>query len=111
MATLIVALAVAALAAVRLARSANETMFANADEITAALALPVVGVLPAVDSSAEPSLGSRFVQGLVYLAQLLLALAVFALVAYAVQNIAAIATAVMHPIESLHSAATYLGWR
>lgn len=111
MATLIVALAVAALAAVRLARSANETMFANADEITAALALPVVGVLPAIDSSAEPRLGSRFVQGLVYLAQLLLALAVFALVAYAVQNIAAIAEAMMHPIESLHSAAAYLGWR
>jgi hypothetical protein len=110
MATLIVALAVAALAAVRLARTANETVFTNVDEVTAALALPVVGVIPAVDRSAEPGIGSRFVQGVVYLAQLFLALAVFALVAYGVQTIVAIGQGISHPIESLHDAAAYLGW-
>jgi hypothetical protein len=96
---------------VRLARSANEAMFANVDEVTAALALPVVGVIPAVDRSADPSIVSRFVQGVVYLAQLLLALAVFTLVAYAVQNIGVIGQAISHPTESLHNAATYFGWR
>lgn len=111
MATLIVALAVAALAAVRLARSANETMFANVDEVTAALALPVIGVIPAVDRSADQGIASRFVQGVVYVAQLLLALAVFALAAYAVVNIGAIGHAVAHPVETMNSAASYLGWR
>lgn len=111
MATLIVALAVAALAAVRLARSANETLFTNIDEVTAALALPVVGVIPAVDRTADPGVAARFVQGVVYLAQLLLALAVFALVAYAVQNFGTIGQAISHPIETLYSAAAYLGWR
>jgi hypothetical protein len=111
MATLIVALAVAALAAVRLARSSNETLFTNADDITAALALPVVGVIPAVERAAPAGPGSRVIEGAVFLARLLVALFVFALVAYGVQNIAAVGHAVSHPLETLHSVAAYLGVR
>ncbi len=47
LAALLIALAVAALAAVRLARSAVDPVFASVDEVAAALALPVVGLLPA----------------------------------------------------------------
>ncbi len=53
LAALLVALAVAALAAVRLARSSADPTFASADEAAAALALPVVGIVPATSRRSE----------------------------------------------------------
>jgi len=87
LAALLIALAVAALAAVRLARSTSDPLFASADEVAAALAIPVVGIIPATAARLERN---NSVAGpprhWIVLAQILLAVLVFATIAYAVQN-------------------------
>jgi hypothetical protein len=50
LAALVLALAVAAVAAVRLARSSADPIFSSPDEVAAALAIPVVGISPAAAS-------------------------------------------------------------
>jgi hypothetical protein len=87
LAVLLIALAVAALAAIKLARSSTDAVFANAAEVSAVLAVPVVGIIPAAEmASYELTGGSRFRRGTQFLAEILLALAVFVAVAYVVQN-------------------------
>lgn len=85
LAALLIALAVAALAAVKLARSTADPIFASADEVAAALAIPVVGIIPAAAArlSQTQAAARRRVPISV---QLLVALGIFALVAYLVQN-------------------------
>lgn len=84
LASLALAVMLAALAAVRLARSSADPLFASADEVSAALAVPVVGIVPfgAKASSTEVPTGIR--RGLLLLAQVVIALLVFGAVAYAV---------------------------
>ncbi len=102
LAALLIALAVAALAAVKLARSTGDTFFASVDDVAAALALPVVGVIPAVDRRAEiRAVRARVVRRSVFAAEILLAVAVFALVAYCVQNLSSAWQLCTHPLESL----------
>jgi hypothetical protein len=86
LAALIIALVVAAVASVKLARATDETVFAGADDAAAELALPVVGVIPAASPSlAYGSIFQRY-RTATFLAQMLVAVAIFALVAYCVQN-------------------------
>ena len=47
LAALIIALVIAAIASVKLARATDETIFAGADDAASDLALPVIGVIPA----------------------------------------------------------------
>jgi hypothetical protein len=88
LAALIIALVVAAIGSVKLARTVDESVFAGADDAAATLALPVVGVIPA----AAPALAYRTFferhRTLTFLAQLMLTVLVFAAVAYCVQNLA-----------------------
>ena len=86
LAALIAALVVAAAASVKLARWSDNNVFAGADDAAAALSLPVVGVIPATTHTmARPGLLRRF-PALLFLLQMLLAVAVFAAVAYVVQS-------------------------
>ncbi len=86
LAALILALVIAAIASVTLARATDESVFAGADDAAAVLLLPVLGVIPA----ATPALAHGTVfqrhQTLTFLAQVLVAVVVFALVAYCVEN-------------------------
>jgi len=111
LAALVIALAIAALAAVKLARTSNDTLFDGIDDIAAALALPVVGVLPSVERGGAVRLSTRMAQGISFIAQLAVAVTIFALVAYAVQNLGAIGSTLAHPIESLQRLGGWLGWR
>jgi len=84
--SLLVALAVAALAAVRLARSSADPIFASADEAAAALAIPVIGIVPAVRPRV-PSAGVDLARrGLVVVGQVVLAIVIFSLIAYLIKN-------------------------
>jgi hypothetical protein len=86
LAALIIALLAAAVASVKLARASDDSVFAGADDAAAALSLPVVGVIPATTHAvARGSLFGRY-RALTLLAQMLLAVAVFAAVAYIVQS-------------------------
>jgi hypothetical protein len=86
LAALVIALVIAAVAAVKLARAGDESVFAGADDAAATLALPVVGVIPAVGPAwAGRSVFDRY-RSMTILGQMLLAVAIFALVAYCVQN-------------------------
>ncbi len=86
---LVLALAVAALAAIKLARSSSDPIFASADEVAAALALPMVGILPAAEAlemalpAARPLPRSTRLLG-----EIVLAVIVFGAVAYLVQSTA-----------------------
>lgn len=101
LAALLIALAVAALAAVKLARASSDSLFASAEDVAAALALPVVGIFPAAES-VGPAYGAvRLARGSVVLAEIVLAIAVFALIVYCVQNPASLWEVFTHPIESL----------
>jgi hypothetical protein len=101
LAALIIALVVAALVSVKLARVTDETVFSGPDDAAAALALPVLGVIPAI-SVAPPraAIGRRF-RALVVLGQALLAVVVFAIVAYLVQNPAVILEFLTAPLKAL----------
>jgi hypothetical protein len=85
LAALLIALAVAALAAVRLARSAADPVFASVDEIAAALALPVIGMLPAAGRRAVQARAVSSSQRSRVWLQLALAVVVFALVVLVIQ--------------------------
>ena len=98
LAALLIALAVAALAAVRLARS--ESTFANVDEVAAALALPVVGVIPAtLDGHAKAN--SSLIRGLRFAGELTIAFLAFATLAYGVQHAEALWQLLTHPFDWL----------
>lgn len=91
LAALLIALAVAAFAAVRLARSTADPIFASADEVAAALALPVVGIIPRTAFKPRRMMNRRkSTRRAIVAAQIALAVAVFALVAMFVQNPAGI---------------------
>jgi hypothetical protein len=113
LAALLIALAVAALAAVRLARSSSDVYFENVDDLAAALALPVVGVITSTDNSVTASLSqspaTRWIRNATFACELLLAVIAFALVAYGVQNPGAMWHACTHPLESLSNIGRYLG--
>jgi hypothetical protein len=110
LAALLIALAVAALAAVRLARSTADPLFASVDEVAAALAIPVVGIIPATaarmqraDSDASPQ--RRWILP----GQILLAVLVFAVIAYAVQNPGGIWRLCTGPLDALGSLVRTIG--
>ncbi|HEY2894981.1 MAG TPA: hypothetical protein VGJ16_12230 [Pirellulales bacterium] len=102
LAALLIALAVAALAAVRLARASGDAVLGSVDEIAAVLALPVVGIISA-DRPLVAMLSplGRARRGLVISAQAFVAIALFALVAYIVQDPAAVWNALAHPADWL----------
>ncbi|MEX2115232.1 MAG: hypothetical protein WD845_18715 [Pirellulales bacterium] len=86
LAALMVALVIAAFASVKLARANDESVFAGADDAAAALSLPVVGVIPATAAAlAHGTLFQRH-RTLTFMGQVLVAVVVFALVAFCVQN-------------------------
>lgn len=100
---LLIALAVAALAAVRLARSTANPIFASVDEAAAALAIPVVGIIPATAARVPraSSAGSPRRSALILLGQVFVAGFAFAAVALAVQNPSAFWRLCTHPLETL----------
>jgi hypothetical protein len=113
LAALLIALAVAALAAVKLARSSSDVYFENVDDVAAALALPVVGVISPFDNAVSSSAlsqppATRLVRHITLACELTLAVIAFALVAYGVQNPAALWHACTHPLESLGNIARFL---
>jgi hypothetical protein len=102
LAVLLVALVVVALAAVKLARSNADAVFSSAAEISATLALPVVGILPAAEmANDEHPATRRLTHWTRLLAEVLLALAVFVAVAYLVQNPLIIWQICTDPVEGL----------
>jgi hypothetical protein len=103
LAALIIALVVAALASVKLARSSDETMFSGPDDAAAALALPVLGVIPAMSAAVSRAPITRRFRTAVILGQAVLAVAVFAIVAYLVQNPAIVVQLVTAPLEALRA--------
>jgi hypothetical protein len=112
LAALVIAVAVAALAAVRLARSSSDVYFENVDDVAAALALPVMGVITSTDNSATASSphppAARWIRNATFACELILAVIAFALVAYGVQKPGALWHACMHPLESLGNIGRYL---
>ena len=82
LAALLIALAVAALAAVRLAHS--ESIFSTIEEVAAALALPIVGVIPAREPNRRTH--TPVVRVAIFAGELAVVFAAFAALAYAVQN-------------------------
>lgn len=99
-AAFLVALLVAAVAAVKLARATSDATFNSVDEAAAALALPVVGVIPRGASSSSTSRTlAPMPSGIVVLGEVLAALFVFALVAYCVQNPDFLWTLCTNPLE------------
>ncbi len=86
LAALIVALVIAAIASVKLARATDESVFAGADDAAAVLSLPVVGVIPAPTLALAHGTVFQRYRTLTFLAQVLVAVVVFATVAFFVQN-------------------------
>jgi hypothetical protein len=102
LAALLIALGVAALAAVRLARASGEAVFNSVDEIAAVLALPVVGIISAdrpLVAMISPL--ARAKRGTLIAAQALIAIVIFVLVAYIVQDPAAVWNGLVHPADWL----------
>ena len=105
LAALLIALAVAVLAAVKLARSGGEVFFENVDDMAAALALPVMGVISMSDNVVIPQVPApRLARQVSLVGEILLAVFAFALVAYGVQNPAALWQVFIHPLDSLSGA-------
>ncbi|MEX0677154.1 MAG: hypothetical protein WD063_08775 [Pirellulales bacterium] len=102
-AALLIALAVAALTAVRLARSTADPIFASVDETAAALAIPVVGIIPATPARLQQagSAASTRRSSVILLGQILVAAVVFAAVACALQNPGDVWRLCTHPLEAL----------
>lgn len=112
LAALLIALAVAALAAVRLARS--DSIFSGVDDVAAALALPVVGVIPAsasASSTFQPVAIRPVVRGAVVVGEIVLAFLAFTLIAYGLQNPAAIWQFCTDPLDSFRRAGGDFGGR
>lgn len=102
LASLALAVMLAALAAVRLARATADPLFSSADEVAAALAVPVVGIVPfGAKSAATGDEGMR--RGLLLLGQVVLALALFSAVAYVVVHFDAVLRLLGDPIGTLRS--------
>jgi hypothetical protein len=102
LASLALAVMLAALAAVRLARATADPLFASADEVSAALAVPVVGIVPfGAKSATAGDMGMR--RGLGMLGQVVLALALFSAVAYAVVHFDAVLRLISDPVGTLRS--------
>ncbi len=102
LASLALAVMLAALAAVRLARATSDPLFASADEVSASLAVPVVGIVPfGVRNSRATDAGMR--RGFFLLGQITLALALFGAVAYAVVHFDAVLHLLSDPVGTLRS--------
>jgi hypothetical protein len=101
LAALAVALAISALAAVKLSRAGADPLFASADDVAAALAVPVVGIVPAAAAGnrvADPAaLRRTVVVGL----QILVAVTVFLAVAYLVQHIEDLTRFCANPVTAI----------
>jgi hypothetical protein len=82
-----------------LARATADPLFASADEASAALAIPVVGIVPfgAKSTSATASTARR---SLLMVAQVLIALVVFGTIAYVVVHLDVV---VSDPVGTLRS--------
>jgi hypothetical protein len=108
LAALLIALAVAALAAVKLARTTADPIFTSADEVAAALAIPVVGIIPAAAARAAgaPTRSRRKVPLAV---QLLLAVSAFAVAAFLVQNLDSASRMVDEAVQALSSVTRAIG--
>lgn len=103
---MLAALALAGLAAIKLARASNQGVFTSADEVGAALALPVVGVIPAIVAASPARTAARPVlRGARLFLEIGLALMVFAAVAYFVQDPSFFWRLWDHPLEWLEFAA------
>ncbi|MBI3836666.1 MAG: hypothetical protein HY288_01865 [Planctomycetia bacterium] len=87
LAALLIASVVTAVAVVKLVRFNNGAVFANAAEVSAALALPVVGIVPAVETACDvrPT-AARVRRATLLMGEVLLAVLIFATVAYLVQD-------------------------
>ncbi len=101
LAALLIALAVAALAAVRLARS--DSVFSSIEDVAAALALPVVGVIP---SSASSVAMRRHVSGFFgprtqRVGEVVLAFIIFTLAVYGAMNPDLVWTLCTDPAEGI----------
>jgi len=102
LASLALAVMLAALAAVRLARATSDPLFASADDVSAALAVPVVGIVPFGAKLTSSSYGGAR-RGLVMLGQIAIALALFIAVAYAVVHFDALLRFLSDPVSMLRS--------
>jgi hypothetical protein len=110
LAALLIALAVAALAAVWLARSTADPLFASVDEVAAALAIPVVGIIPATAGRLQPAnLKASRQRRWILLGQILLAVLVFVVIACAVQNPGDLWRLCAHPLRALGSLVRGIG--
>ena len=110
LAALLIALAVAALAAVRLARSTANPVFASVDEVATALAMPVVGIVPASAARRPvPQSGTSSRKNWIVFGQLLFAACVFAAVAFGVQNPGDLWRHCTDPLQALGSLAQAMG--
>jgi hypothetical protein len=99
---LVVALVIAAAASIFLARANGDSVFANVDEVTKSLGLPVVGVI----STPAPVAAGKVAHGAMWRAfwlvvQLMLAIAVFAVVAYLIENPQIISLVLSDPVEAM----------
>ncbi len=86
LAALAIALIVAAWASIKLARASDETIFAGAEDAASVLALPVVGAIPTMTGVRSVSTLRQRHPTAAFLVQVLVAVVVFAAVAYFVQN-------------------------
>jgi hypothetical protein len=98
---LAIGLAIAALAAVILSRSGSDQLFANADDVAAALAVPVVGIVPAVATRDRAAAMADIRRFLAVVAQIVVAVAVFAAIAFAVQHVDAVLRFCASPVTSI----------
>jgi hypothetical protein len=109
LAALLIALAVAALAAVRLARSTADPIFASADEVAAALAIPVVGIIPAAAARVQKARSDTRRRKVPLVLQLFVAGGVFALAAFVVQNTGGLWQHCSEALQAVGSATEAIG--
>jgi hypothetical protein len=109
LAALLIALAVAALAAVRLARSTADPIFASADEVAAALAIPVVGIIPAAAARVQKARSVTRRRKVPLVLQLFVAGGVFALAAFVVQNTGGLWQHCSEALQAVGSATEAIG--
>ncbi len=98
---LAIGLAIAALAAVILSRSGSDQLFANADDVAAALAVPVVGIVPAVATRDRAAAMADIRRFLAVIVQIVVAVAVFAAIAFAVQHVDTVLRFSASPVTSI----------
>ena len=84
LAAIVVAIVVAIAASIWLARSSSEGVFPTAEAVKSGLDLPLAGVVPA--ARPQPHRRKRMPRGIVLVGQIVLALAVFGAVAYAIST-------------------------